>query len=221
MSFLRIRELVRKEFLQLFRDKRNRVLLFVGPLLQLLIFGYVVNYDIRYIGVILMDESRTLESRRLADDFTSGGIFHITHYLTSDQQMTELLLRGKADMAIKIPADFAANIRQGKTAPVQIIADGSMSNMASMRIAYASTVIDAYNRKTLRELYPQKMSYGRIDARIHTWYNPNLDSQHFFVPGIVSFLVMLTSLLLTSIAIIREKELGTMEQLIVTPIKIT
>lgn len=219
MSFLRLRELVRKEFLQLFRDKRNRVLLFVAPLLQLLIFGYVVNYDIRYIRVALIDYSHTAESRSLAENFTASGIFHITHHLTSDQQMTELLLQGAVDMAVKIPSDFAADIRSGKTAPIQILADGSMSNMAAMRIAYAVTVIDAFNRKTLSELYPRQMSYGRIDARIRTWYNPNLDSQYFFVPGIVSFLVMLTSLLLTSIAIIREKEIGTMEQLIVTPIK--
>jgi ABC-2 type transport system permease protein len=132
--------------------------------------------------------------------------------------MEEGLLRGKVDLAIKIPPDFAATIRKGQTASVQIVADGTMSNMASMRIAYTATVLDKFNRETLRELYPQHMTYGKIDARIRTWYNPNLDSQYFFVPGIVAFLVMLTSLLLTSIAIIREKEAGTMEQLIVTPL---
>ena len=206
MSFLRIRELVRKEFLQLFRDKRNRVLLFVAPLIQLLVFGYVVNYDIRYIRLALLDESRTAESRTLTENFTAGGIFHVTHYLSSDREMSELLLTGKVDMAVKISHDFASLIRGGKTAPVQILADGSMSNMAAMRIAYAATVVDTYNRRTLRELYPQQMNYGRIDVRIRTWYNPNLDSQHFFVPGIVSFLVMLISLLLTSIAIIRKRK---------------
>lgn len=219
MNFLRIRELVRKEFLQLFRDKRNRVLLFIAPLIQLLVFGYVVNYDIRNIRLALLDESRTAESRALMDAFTASGIFHITRHLSSDREMTDLLLTGRVDMAVKIPHDFAGLIRSGKTAPVQILADGSMSNMAAMRISYAATAMDAFNRKTLRDLYPQDMSYGRIDARIRTWYNPNLDSQYFFVPGIVSFLVMLTSLLLTSIAIIREKETGTMEQIIVTPIK--
>ncbi len=219
MNLLRIRELVRKEFLQLFRDKRNRMLLFVAPILQLLVFGYVVNYDIRYIRLALIDESHTAESRALTDNFAASGIFHITQNLSSDRDMAEMLVTGNIDMAVKIPHDFAGLIRSGKTAPVQILVDGSMSNMASMRIAYAVTVMDAYNRKTLSELYPQQMSYGRIDARIRTWYNPNLDSQYFFVPGIVSFLVMLTSLLLTSIAIIREKEIGTMEQLIVTPIK--
>jgi ABC-2 type transport system permease protein len=219
MNWLRIRELVRKEFIQLLRDKRNRVILFVAPFIQMLVFGYVVNYDIRNIRVALLDYSQTNESRGLADAFTGGNIFHITNKVSTDRQMEELLLRGKVDMGIKINPDFAAIIRKGQTATIQILADGSMSNMASMRMAYTSTVLDKFNRDTIRELYSQQMSYGRIDARIRTWYNPNLDSQYFFVPGIVAFLVMLISLLLTSIAIIREKEAGTMEQLIVTPLK--
>jgi ABC-2 type transport system permease protein len=219
MSWLRIKELVRKEFIQLLRDPRNRVLLFVAPLVQMLIFGYVVNYDIRTINVALLDNSRTYESRKLIDTFTGNNIFHITHYVRDDHEMEEALLKGKVDMTIKIAPDFAALIRKGQTASIQIAVDGTMSNMASMRVAYTATVLDMFNNKMLRELYPQHMTYGRIDARIRTWYNPNLDSQYFFVPGIVAVLIMLTSLLLTSIAIIREKEAGTMEQLIVTPLK--
>jgi ABC-2 type transport system permease protein len=219
MSWIRIRELVRKEFIQLLRDPRNRVLLFVAPFVQMLVFGYVVNYDIRNIHVALLDNSQTYESRKLVDTFTSSNIFHISQYAQDEHEIEEALLKGKVDLAIKIPPDFAATIRKGQTASVQIIADGTMSNMASLRIAYTATVLDKFNRETLRELYPQHMTYGKIDARIRTWYNPNLDSQYFFVPGIVAFLVMLTSLLLTSIAIIREKEAGTMEQLIVTPLK--
>lgn len=219
MSPLRIRELVRKEFIQLLRDKRNRVVLFVAPFIQMLVFGYVVNYDIRNIRVALLDYSQTYESRNLADTFSGSNIFHIVNKVSSDRQMEELLLQDKIDMGIKIGPDFADIIRKGQTATIQILADGTMSNMASMRMAYTSTVLDKFNRSTIRELYPQHMNYGKIDTRIRTWYNPNLDSQYFFVPGIVAFLVMLISLLLTSIAIIREKEAGTMEQLIVTPLK--
>ena len=219
MSWLRIKELVRKEFIQLFRDKRNWAVLFVSPFIQMLVFGYVVNYDIRNINVVLVDYSRTYESRGLADAFTGSKIFNITRRTQDERQLEHLLLQGKVDMAIKIGPDFAGVIRKGQTAPVQIIVDGSMSNMASMRVAYTMSVIDKFNRDTIRELYPMQMNYGRVDARVRTWYNPNLDSQYFFVPGIVAFLIMLLSLLLTSIAIIREKEAGTMEQLIVTPIK--
>ncbi len=154
MSWLRIKELVRKEFIQLFRDKRNRVTLFVAPFIQMLVFGYVVNYDIRNIHVALVDHSHTYESRKLVDAFEGSNIFHITHNLTDDRQMEELLLRGKVDMGIKIGPDFAGIIRKGQTASIQIIADGSMSNMASMRMAYTATVIDKFNRDTIRELYP-------------------------------------------------------------------
>jgi ABC-2 type transport system permease protein len=219
MNWLRIRELVRKEFIQLLRDKRNRIILFVAPFIQMLVFGYVVNYDIRNIRIAILDYSQTYESRKLADAFTGSNLFHITNKVGSDRQMEELLLRGKVDMGIKISPDFAALIRKGQTATIQVLADGSMSNMASLRMAYTSTVIDQFNRSMIRELYPQPMSYGKIDARMRTWYNPNLDSQYFFVPGIVAVLVMITSFILTSIAIIREKEDGTMEQLIVTPLK--
>jgi ABC-2 type transport system permease protein len=219
MSWLRIRELVRKEFIQLFSDRRNRIMMFIFPFIQMLLFGYVVNYDITNIRVAILDHSKTSESRNLVDSFTGSKIFHITYNVTSERQMAELLLQQKVDMGIKIGQDFASLVRKGQTAPVQILVDGSMSNMASMRVAYTATVLDKFNREELRKLYLQTMNYGKVDARIRTWYNPNLNSQYFFVPGIVAVLVMITSFILTSIAIIREKEDGTMEQLVVTPLK--
>ena len=219
MNWLRIKELVRKEFIQLLRDKRNRAVLFVAPIIQMLVFGYVVNYDIRTIRVAVIDYSRTVESRKLVNAFEGSRIFSITHYLNDEKKLEDLMLRGRVDMGMKIPQDFASVIRRRQTVPLQIIADGSMSNMASLRMAYTTSVLEQFNRGILRDLYPQQMNYGRIDVRIRTWYNPNLESQHFFIPGIVAFVIMLISLLLTSIAIIREKEAGTMEQIIVTPLK--
>jgi ABC-2 type transport system permease protein len=219
MSWLRIREMVRKEFIQLFRDRKNRPILIMAPLIQLLVFGYVVNYDIKDIRVALIDQSRTRESRLLTDAFTAGRIFRITHLPGTSGEMEDLFLAAKVDLGIKIPPDFSSRIRRGDTAEVQIIADGGMSNMASVRIAYTTIVIDRFNGELIKELYGRELKYGKIDGRIRTWYNPNLDSQHFFVPGIVAFVVMLISLLLTSIAIIKEREAGTMEQLIVTPLK--
>ena len=219
MSWLRIREMVRKEFIQLFRDKRSRPILILTPLIQLLVFGYVVNYDIKDIRVALIDQAQTRESRLLADAFTAGGIFRITHRPADVRGMEELFLKGKADLGIRIPPDFSSRIRRGETADVQILADGGMSNMASLRISYAVMVLDRLNTALVRELYGHDLRYGKIDARIRAWYNPNLDSQNFFVPGIVAFVIMLISLLLTSIAIIKERENGTMEQLIVTPLK--
>ena len=218
MNWLRIRALVRKEFILLFRDAQNRRVLIVAPIIQLLLFGYVVNYDIRDIRVALLDQSRTRESRMVMDAFSANKIFRITHVLQGEKEVEQLLLNGKVDLGIKIGPDLSRKIRKGETAEIQILADGSMSNMASIRVAYSMMVLQKLNRELIRELYPFRMDYGQIDARIRTWYNPNLDSQSFFVPGIVAFVVMLIALLLTSIAIIKEKEAGTMEQLIVTPL---
>lgn len=219
MNWLSIRELVRKEFILLFRDKRNRRVLIVAPIVQLLLFGYVMNYDIKDIRVALLDRSHTRESRMVIDAFSANKIFRITHVSQDEREVEQSLLSGKVDLGIKIGPDLSRKIRKGETAEVQIIADGSMSNMASIRIAYSVMVIDKLNRELIRELYPLRMDYGKINGRIRTWYNPNLDSQHFLVPGIVAFVIMLIALLLTSIAIIKEKEAGTMEQLIVTPLK--
>jgi len=219
MNWLRIRELVRKEFILLFRHKRSRRVLIVAPLIQLLLFGYVVNYDIRVIQIAILDQSHTRESRMVADAFSANKIFRITNFLEDQRELEQLLLKGKVDLGIKIGPDVSRKIRKGETAEIQIIADGSMSNMASIRISYAVMVLDRLNLELVRELYGRDLRYGRIDARIRTWYNPNLDSQNFFVPGIVAFVIMLISLLLTSIAIIKERENGTMEQLIVTPLK--
>ncbi|MBW1714532.1 MAG: ABC transporter permease [Deltaproteobacteria bacterium] len=219
MSWIRIRELARKEFIQLFRDKKNRPLLIIAPFVQLLVFGYVLSTDVRDVRVGIIDQSRTRESRMLRDSLEANQTFRITHYKDHPKELEEILLRRKVDLAVKIGPDFSERIRRGDSSPIQILADGSMSNMASVKIAYTSLVLDKLNQNLIRELYHQKMDYGKIDARIRTWYNPNLESRNFYVPGIVAFLVMLLTLLLTSIAIIREKEVGTMEQLIVTPMK--
>jgi len=219
MSWLRVRELVRKEFIQLFRDKKNRPLLIGAPLLQLFVFGYVVSTDVRDIRVALFDQSRSRESRMLIDAFDGNRTFRITHYARHPKDLERILLERKVDLSVKILPDFSERIRRGESASIQVLVDGSMSNMASVRIAYTSMVLNLLNQNIIRELYPGMTDYGKIDARIRTWYNPNLESRNFFVPAIVAFLIMLLSLLLTSMAIIREKESGTIEQLIVTPLK--
>jgi len=219
VSWLRIRELVRKEFIQLFRDPKNRRVLTIAPILQLMIFGYVVNYDITAINVAFLDRSRTPESRKLITSFTGNGIFHLVTTVTDHKTLETLLLKGGVELGITVPPDFAEIIQKGHTASIQVLVDGSMSNMASIRIGYAMQVLERFNRDRMYELYPIRLTCGQIDPRLRTWYNPNLESRYFFVPGIVAFTVVLISLLLTSIAIIKEKEAGTMEQLIVTPLR--
>jgi len=219
MNWLRVRELVRKEFLQLFRDRKNRPLLIITPLVQLILFGYVVSTDVRLVRTAFLDQSRTLESRRLMEAFSGNKTFQINHVVENPDDLDALLIQRRVDLGVRIPPDFSEKIRKRQTAAVQIVVDGSMSSMAAVRIAHTATVLETLNTRLIRELYPQRLEYGRIDARVRTWYNPNLDSRFFYVPAIVAFLIMLLTLLLTSMAIIREKESGTMEQLIVTPMR--
>jgi ABC-2 type transport system permease protein len=221
MKWLRVRELVRKEFIQVFRDRKNRPMLVIAPLIQMILFGYVVTTDVRDIGLAILDLARTPESRRLIDAFDGNATFRVTHILQDPKELDRMLLQRRVDLGLQIPPDFSARLREGRTAEVQILVDGSMSNMAAVRIAYSLNVIDGINYQLIREINRRRIDYGEIDARVRTWYNPNLDSQFYFVPGIVAFLVMLLSLLFTSMAVVREKEAGTMEQLIVTPLKAT
>lgn len=219
MHWIRVRELVRKEFIQLFRDKKNRPLLIIAPLIQLLLFGYVMTTDVRDIRVGIYDQSHTRESRMLLDTLDANRTFRITKYAEHPGDLEQMLLKRRIDLAVKIGPKFSEQIREGLSAPVQILVDGSMSNMAAVRIAYTTMALDQLNQRFIKEIYPVDLKYGKIDARIRTWYNPNLDSRNFYVPGIVAVLIMITSLLFTSMAIIREKEAGTIEQLIVTPMR--
>jgi len=158
MCRLRIRELVRKEFIQIFRDKRNRPILIVAPLIQILIFGYVVNFDINIIHVALLDQSRTLESRKIVDAFSANHLFQIDNIVHNSQEMEEILIRGKADIGLKIGPDLARKIRRGETAEVQILADGTVSNMAAIRVSYVMTVMERLNRQFLQDRFPAQLS---------------------------------------------------------------
>ncbi|MCX8012526.1 MAG: ABC transporter permease, partial [Desulfobacterota bacterium] len=218
MSWIRIRELVRKEFIQIFRDKKNRPILVILPIIQLIVFGYVVSTDVRDIRVGFFDQANTTESRMVKDAFNANRTFRITQILEKPKAEEASLIKREVDLVVKIWPDFSEQINKGDSAPIQILVDGSRSNLAAVRIAYASLVLDKLNQDLLHRLHPEKIDYGRIDERIRTWYNPNLDSEKFYIPGVVAFLILLTTLLFTSMAIIRERERGTMEQLIVTPI---
>lgn len=219
MNQTRIKEMIRKEFIQLLRDKRIRHILILVPLVQIIVFGYVINFDLKYIRLAVQDLSNSYESRVTKDAFTGNKIFKIVHEDNKPIEDEKLLLKGNVDMVIKFPPDYSEKIRRGETARLQILVDGSVSNMAATRVAYAMSIIERLNQQFLKELYPYELNFPNIDCRLRTWYNPSVYSRNFFVPGIVAFVVMLISLLFTSMAIIKEKERGTMEQLIVTPIK--
>ncbi len=223
--FRRIRHIIIKEFIQVWRDKKLRFFLIVPPLIQLMVYGYVVNFDIKHVATAIFDESRTMESRELIQRFTSNDWFQVNYYLHSRRELLDLIDRGEITMALWIQWDFARQLRQGKTGQIQVIVDATDSNAALIVSGYASTVIQDYSQEQLltrfqRQGVRQTGKPGlplRVEPR--AWFNPNLISRYSMIPGVVAMVVLLISLMLTALSVVREKEIGTLEQILVTPIR--
>ncbi len=215
--FERIKNMVIKEFIQTFRDKRMRFFLVVPPMIQLFAFGYVVSLDVSYIPTAWYDLDNSFESRELARRFSSSGYFVIEHAPRSENGIRDLLDRGKVLCAVQINRGFQEDLRRGVPTAIQVIVDGTDSNTATVAMNYAASIISAYSRDLAG---PQvKGAHTKIDLRIRAWYNPALRSRNYNVPGVIATLIMLICLNLTSMAVVREREVGTMEQLMVTPIR--
>jgi ABC-2 type transport system permease protein len=219
----RIRYVVFKEFIHVLRDPRLRTFLFLPPLIQLLTYGYAVNFDIKHIDTAIYDQSRTAESRELISRFGSTEYFHLAAEVQDEKQLADLIDRGKVTMAVRIHPDFAKRLKEGnEPAPVQIIIDGTDSNAALVVAGYAGTVINNYSQEVVAERMRRQGMTGELISPIvvdqRAWFNPNLISRYSFVPGVIAMVVMLVSLMLTAMAVVREKELGTMEQIMVTPL---
>jgi ABC-2 type transport system permease protein len=223
--FRRIRNIVRKEFVQVLRDKKLRFFLIVPPLVQLLAYGYVINFDIKHVAMAVFDQSHTMESRQLIDRFASTDWFNVKYFVKSRQELLDLINRGDITMALWIQWDFATRMRQGKSGALQVIVDATDSNAALIVNRYAGTVIANYNQEQLvRRLARQgQKRVGQLsqplDMEPRAWFNPNLISRYSMVPGVIAMVVLLISLMLTALSVVREKEIGTMEQILVTPIR--
>lgn len=217
----RIRNIIRKEFIQAFREPRMRWMLFIPPLLQLLIFGYAVNLDVDTARIAWMDQDRSPESRELLSDFEGSGRFVIAAEPGNDAEMKRLLDRGTVDGVIRVLPGFALDVQRGRTAGVQVLLDGTNSNTTSIVSGYAAQTIARYSSKVMAERQRDKppVRTPRIATRTRVWFNPDLRSRNYFVPGVLVNIITLVTLSMTSMAIVREKELGTMEQLLVTPIR--
>jgi ABC-2 type transport system permease protein len=232
MRWGRIREIVIKELRQALREPRMRVLLFVPPMVQLIIFGFAVNLDVGESALGWMDLDRTVASRDIRAAFEGSPYFTITALPASDEDVQDLLDRGSVRAVVRILPGFARQLDRGHTSAVQILVDGSNSNTASIVSAYASQVIGLYsgeimkrqqNERALRGVEsnpaPMLQKAPGLDVRSRVWFNPSLYSRNYFVPGVVVNIVGLVTIMLTAMSIVREKEIGTMEQLMVTPIR--
>jgi ABC-2 type transport system permease protein len=228
----RIREILKKEFRQVLREPRMRVVLFVPPLLQLIIFGYAVNLDVEHSRIAWMDQDRTPESRELLAAFAASDRFRVVTTPGSEKEVQELLDGGGVQMVVRVLPGFGRDVQRGETASVQVLVDGTNSNTASIVAGYAGQVIASFGNRVMHEQQdarlvgqtavaggPVNTDLPVLQARTRVWFNPDLLSRNYFVPGVVVNIISLVTLMLTALAIVREREIGTMEQLMVTPIR--
>jgi ABC-2 type transport system permease protein len=225
----RIIVILRKEFRQTLREPRMRLLLIMPPLLQLVIFGYAVNLDVDNVRMAWMDLDRTPESRNLLAAFEGSGRFQVVAIPEHDSDVQVLMDRGKVEAVVRVQPGFARDIQRGNATTVQVLVEGTNSNTASLVSSYANQIISTYSaqalqqqmqlKKMARSQAPVNLSAPDLAARSRVWFNPDLKSRNYFVPGVVANIIMIVTLMLTSLAIVREKEIGTMEQLMVTPMR--
>ena len=226
----RISVILRKEFIQALREPRMRVLLFVPPMVQLIVFGYAVNLDVDHARIAWMDRDQTPESRDLRDRFTGSGRFDIVSEPGSEEEVQRVLDRGDAQAVVRIQRGFARDVARGQSTEVQVLIDGTNSNTASLVSSYAGGIIAAYSADVMagqQRVRVLTRSPGaavgagvpQVAARSRVWFNPDLYSRNYFIPGVIANIIMMVTLMLTALAIVREKEIGTMEQLMVTPVR--
>lgn len=217
----RLRYMLRKEFLQTFRDPKMRGLLFFAPLLQLMLFGYAVTTDVRNVRLAVFDLDNSISSRELVARFVESGYFSLVRRLSSDAEVRTTLDRSQALAVLRIDAGFEQALVAGRTAEAQMIFDGTDSNTAGIAISYSATISQKYSEDYLKRRYLRikgVFEQPGVEAQTRAWFNENLESRIYFVPGVIAIIVMLVTLMLTSMAIVREKEIGTIEQIMVTPI---
>jgi len=211
LSLLRVRRMVVKELRQLFRDERTKRVIFVSPILQLILFGYAVNTDVNNVAMALVDHDRSAESRELVSALTASGYFRIVS--TSDQSadLGRALDRGQAVVALEIPVRYGVDLLDGRAPAVQLLVDGTNSNTATVAQGYATRIVLELGARAVQ------IPAG-IDLRARAWFNPSLESRVYNVPAVIGVIVLLMCLLLTSLAVVREREVGTLEQLLVSPL---
>jgi len=213
-----IAHLARKEFIQTFRDKRMLFPIFAAPIIQLILFGYAVTIDIKHTPIAVLDFDRTPASRNFISSFSQTDLFDLKFQPETYKTMDKLLQRGKIQAALVIPAKFEKNLKNNSQSSLQIILDGTDANSTTIILNYLSQITAKYSENILRNLKNSHIA-GLVELRPRIWFNPELKSSIYMVPGVICLILLITTLLLTSMAITKERESGTIEQLIVSPIK--
>ena len=214
MSFLRIKAMARKEWIQIRRDRLSLAMAFALPAMLLIIYAYAITFDVDNILTVVYDQDKSSTSRDLIERFAESKYFSIVASIDSYREVDRYLDSGRAKVAITIPFDFSKNLRTGRPAPLEIVIDGSESNTATIAQGYIAGIAEAFNRhESTVSVTPV------IDLRNRVWYNPELKSRNFLIPGLIAIIMSVIIALLISLAVSREWDRGTMEQLISTPVK--
>ena len=222
--FARIIPIVVKEFLELKRDKGARFLLVVPPILQMLLFGYAATFEVHHVSTAVLDLDHSQESRDLIARFTSSNRFDVVKVAQSQRQIDATIDSSDAAVALVIHAGFAELLRKGQGAPLQVIVDGTNSNTALIALGYINTIATEFAQDYATDLMQrvqgvQGMRQVQVTLEQRPWFNPDLNGRWFFVPGVIGTLTLVTIVNLTAFAIVREREVGTLEQIMVSPIR--
>lgn len=216
-------QFVIKELLQLKRDKKMLTVIFMAPILQLILLGYAANMDVNVVHTTIFDNDKTETSRKFIRDFKSTGYFSIDYYASNYKELTNLIEDGKTLVAIVIPNNFEKKINRGESVSVQTLFDGSDGNKASISLGYIQSITNRFSQNIIlntKDKYGMVIPVsGSLEPEVRVWYNPQMTTRTYMVPGIMGLILMITTISLMSMAIVKEKEVGTLEQLIVTPLK--
>ncbi|MBI5086976.1 MAG: ABC transporter permease [Acidobacteria bacterium] len=230
MVWERVMQVVRKEFRQTLREPRMRGVLLVPPMMQMIIFGFAVNMDVEHVKIGWMDLDQSVESRDLRQRFAASPYFEIASDAASEDAAQRLLDRSEVQAVVRVGPGFGSDVKHRRQTEAQVLLDGTNSNTAAIIGNYATAIIGVKNRELLQEQQREKLvgrtAQGPVLLRIpnvqperRVWFNPELRSRNYFVPGVIVNIITLVTLMLTAMSIVREKEIGTMEQIMVTPIR--
>jgi ABC-2 type transport system permease protein len=216
--------MIRKEFQQLRQDKKMIPAMIVGPVLQLIILGFAANLDVNHIPLVLVDQDRTPASRALVDRFTGSGTFDLVGAEDTVDAIDPWLVENRAQIALVIAPGYGEDIAAGRPPKVQAIADGTDSNSSGLGLGYVSQIVSGVGAELVmpkRPLLEKTIGrpVGQLELVPRVWYNPDLRSRWFYVPAVLAMVLMLVTMILPSMAVVKEKEIGTLEQLIVTPLR--
>ncbi|NWG12866.1 MAG: ABC transporter permease [Acidobacteria bacterium] len=222
MNLRRAGAVSRKEFLHILRDPRSLLMALALPLLMIVLFGYALSLDVDRIPTIVYDMDHTAESRELVEQFGASRFFEIVEWAEDYSAIERAIDRDMCLMGIIVPPAYSRDLRSGKESRVQLILDGSDSNTASIARGYSTVVMLAYNLKLLSQIQNRRAGFtlsAPFQGQLRVWYNSELKSKNYVVPGLIALILMIISALLTSLTIAREWEMGSMEQLLSTPLR--